>query len=141
MGETFYLAASWVWREQAWHVMKAIEKASRWECTSTWLQQCEESEAEAAARDLRDVARSKRFVFLDGHPRSPGKHVELGYALALKKDITIIGPDWLTHPVAQVPPWRRGEVDMSKTPCIFKHLCPKPVNLGFVLDGKWEAGK
>ena len=124
MDKQFYLAASWTWREQAWHAMQLIEQASGWTCTSTWLRQKEESLKEAAERDLRDVARARLLVLLGGKPYSVGKHLELGYAMAKGLNTVLVEGDWLSHDGIQVPPWRLDEILFIAEPsnCIFAEL-------------------
>ena len=48
---------------------------------------------EYAQCDLRDIAACDVFVLVDdGEPSSGGRHVELGYALALGKHVVRVGP-------------------------------------------------
>lgn len=49
-----------------------------------------------ASMDVRDIEAADVFVFFSEHPESlwprGGRHVEFGYALALKKPIVVCGP-------------------------------------------------
>ena len=82
--------------------------------TASWLQgpnnePCLPSKVTTAAAqtDLRDIQAASHFLFLSEDPDSPfsrgGRHVELGYALALDKPCIGIGPkENLFHHLPQV---------------------------------------
>ncbi|MDJ0931255.1 hypothetical protein [Breoghania sp.] len=40
--------------------------------------------------DCNEIAKCDRFVAYPGLPASPGTHVELGWAFALQKDVTLL---------------------------------------------------
>jgi nucleoside 2-deoxyribosyltransferase len=59
-----------------------------------------------ARQDLQDIREADAFVVIADPPRTPsrgGKHVEFGYALALGKEIWVIGPsETVFHHLPQV---------------------------------------
>jgi nucleoside 2-deoxyribosyltransferase len=101
-----YLAAQFARRDELRIHAAAIEAAGM-TVTSRWLKQltpldglaAHHSDAENKAfadTDLADVARADGVLFfaedpLIGIPRG-GRHVEFGYALALGKEIAVVGP-------------------------------------------------
>jgi len=89
-----YIAAPYPWRDSAIGQMRALEQAG-FEVTSTWLRQID-VEADAYARlDLSDVARADVLVAINPPEwekgGTGGRHVELGYALALHKRVVLVG--------------------------------------------------
>ena len=64
-------------------------------CTSSWLEAPENIDDHWARRDLSDVARCDVFVAMNPEDWSSrgtgGRHVEFGYALALRKPVLILG--------------------------------------------------
>lgn len=92
---TAYLAAPYSERKRALEVLRELE-LNGVEVTSTWLTAAEhEMSDEWAQIDLADVARADVFVALNFMDWTEcgrgGRHVELGYALALGKRIVLVG--------------------------------------------------
>lgn len=89
-----YIAAPYPWRDNAIEQMKKVEAAG-FEVTSTWLRALDTENDVHARLDLADVARAD--VLLAINPPefltsgTGGRHVELGYALALNKRIVLVG--------------------------------------------------
>lgn len=97
---SIYLAAPWVNREVARVVRDELEAVGH-VVTSRWLgvldsgpipsspEKCKQE----ANMDLNDIDLASLFLVLtDERPVGAGHHVELGYALAKKKHIVVVGP-------------------------------------------------
>jgi nucleoside 2-deoxyribosyltransferase len=89
-----YIAAPYPERAAAQRVGRALEAAGV-AVTSSWLCLDDVPSEASAARDLADVARADVLVALNPdswHDRGTGgRHVEVGYALALGKPIVLVG--------------------------------------------------
>lgn len=94
-----YMAARYVRREEMEALVPAVEAAG-WQVNARWVFGEEEkngmSASDISAMDLEDVETSDALVIFT-HPRSEpqpggGRFVEMGYAMALNKDIYVIGP-------------------------------------------------
>lgn len=87
----YYLSGSYKKREDLQRMMTVIARRTGWHCTSTWLTKNMEDELPAvcAAIDLRDVERAEAMVMVGGAV-SPGKYVELGFALIYRKPVLYI---------------------------------------------------
>lgn len=90
-----YIAAPYPIQKDA-YILRGFLADYGVECTSRWL--TDPSEAlndEWARKDLADVARCDALVALNPdewkNSGTGGRHVELGYALALRKPVYIIG--------------------------------------------------
>lgn len=89
-----YIAAPYPCRNEAIGIMAHLE-ANGCAVTSTWLRQPDQMADEFAKLDLADVARAD--VLLAFNPRgweqkgTGGRHVELGYALALGIPVVLLG--------------------------------------------------
>lgn len=72
-------------------VIRDIEQATGWECTSHWPADFRHGETwyarVAAETDLADIRAADVLIFAPTTPTSRGTHVELGYALAFGKRI------------------------------------------------------
>lgn len=72
-------------------VIREIEEATGWQCTSHWPFDFRHGEtwyADVAAQtDLADIRASDILIFAPTTGTSRGTHVELGYALALGKSV------------------------------------------------------
>lgn len=93
-GLKVYIAAPYPWRDSAIHVMRQLVDVGV-QVTSTWLVVQEEM-ADASARvDLADVARADVLIAINPpgweEQGTGGRHVELGYALALKRPVVLVG--------------------------------------------------
>lgn len=84
-----YVAAPYARREEAIVVMRWLE-AKGHVVTSSWLRKQMNMSDAAACTDLDDVRRANVFLLLNLET-SEGKNVELGYALALGKQIVLVG--------------------------------------------------
>lgn len=89
-----YIAAPFQLQDGA-AALRELLKASEIECTSTWLNAPENIDERWAKRDLSDVARCDVFVAMNPEDWASrgtgGRHVEFGYALALRKPVVILG--------------------------------------------------
>lgn len=89
-----YIAAPYSERDYAIRVMLACE-ARGIVVTSRWLKSPDELADEHARKDLADVAEADWLLALNvpgyADKGTGGRHVELGYALALGKRIALIG--------------------------------------------------
>ena len=89
-----YIAAPYTEREYAIAVMLACE-ASGITVTSRWLKSPDELADKFAREDLADVAAADWLVALNPlayqNKGAGGRHVELGYAIALGKRIALVG--------------------------------------------------
>ena len=111
-----YIAAPWQKRYRAQEIMRLLE-AEGHTVTSTWLKQDDALPSTTndpvandgyATLDLDDVAQADMLVALNPpdfeYAGTGGRHVEFGYAIALKKRIVLIGQrsnifHWLQHVV------------------------------------------
>ena len=118
---TFYLAATFATQESCRSIAYQIEKAKGWRCTSSWLMS-REDDSDAAAQEqgartcLADIRDSDTVVVLVGDYDSLGKHVELGAALALRKEVHLVKTPWM------------GSIELPRS-CAFYHLCNGPTLL------------
>ena len=93
----FYLAASYSTRADAYQLLTQIEKEADglWECSSRWAKEdfTGAHPAKCARIDLADIRSSQAFIMNLAPRVSPGKYTELGYALAQKLPILLIGTE------------------------------------------------
>lgn len=89
-----YIAAPYPTRNDAIKAMDLLERAGH-VVTSRWLKAPDELTDEHARKDLEDVAAADVLLALNPadyeNAGTGGRHVELGYALALGKKIALIG--------------------------------------------------
>lgn len=89
-----YIAAPYQERDYAITVMLALE-ARGIAVTSRWLKSPDELADQFAREDLADVASADWLLALNppayANKGTGGRHVELGYALALGKRIALVG--------------------------------------------------
>lgn len=89
-----YIAAPYPVRERAATMMRVMELKGI-EVTSRWLKAPDTMGDEHARKDLEDVAAADVLLALNpedwGDKGTGGRHVELGYALALGKPILLVG--------------------------------------------------
>ncbi len=89
-----YIAAPYPVRDLAIRMMRRLE-LQRMYVTSRWLKQEDEINEAHALMDLADVACADVIVVLNPEGwcnfGTGGRHVELGYAIALKKPILLVG--------------------------------------------------
>ena len=111
---SYYLAGSFVRRESLRDVRTRINTAfPNWDCSARWLDiesEADEHIATIALIDAHDVLCSDALVFVRGQPYSPGKHTELGLAIASAIPIHVVTAEWTT--------------DTEPEPCIFLELLP-----------------
>lgn len=91
----FYLAAPFAVRAAARVLAEQLEGRG-FICTSRWLTADDALSEKWALRDLADIQRSDLCVVLNPdawtQAGTGGRHVELGYALGLRKPIVLVGP-------------------------------------------------
>lgn len=89
-----YVAAPYPDRDSAIVVMHMLE-AQGHVVTSRWLKSPDELADEHARKDLDDVAEADVLLAINGrdweNAGTGGRHVELGYAIALGKEIVLMG--------------------------------------------------
>jgi len=95
-----YLCAAWK-RQKQLRGYRELLAAAGVEVTSRWLDQdgpppmTQEDECAAALMDLRDLDRADEVIAFTEEPDAGyltgGRHVEVGYALALGKPIRLVG--------------------------------------------------
>lgn len=89
-----YIAAPYPERNLAIAVMRALE-AKDVEVTSSWLKIVEQNDSPTAQKDLADVAACDVLLAINppawANAGTGGRHVELGYAIALNKKIVLAG--------------------------------------------------
>src|SRR5688572_468644 len=89
-----YIAAPYPIRDRAIAMMRVFE-AHHLEVTSRWLKAPDTLSDEHAQKDLQDVARADVLVAVNPvsweSSGTGGRHVELGYALALGKPVLLVG--------------------------------------------------
>ena len=109
---TYYLAGSFIRRQSLQAVRARIADAfPNWDCSARWLDIESESEEDMptiALVDAHDVLRSDALVFVRGQPNSPGKHTELGLAIAAAIPVHVVTPEWTAK--------------TEREPCIFLKL-------------------
>lgn len=96
---TFYVAAPWQLKRQAGILRDELLalKLPLLSCTADWLDEPEDSQASRmlAEKDLSHLGRSDLMVLLNPSEYhstgTGGRHVECGYALALKIPILLVG--------------------------------------------------
>jgi hypothetical protein len=101
-----YIAAPYPWRDNAIAQMRQVEAAG-FEVTSTWLRAVDTENDVHARLDLADVARADVLVAINPpafhNAGTGGRHVELGYAIALAKTIVLVGaPSNIFHHLSDV---------------------------------------
>ena len=92
---TIYIAAPYEMRDEAISVMHWLESQGH-EVTSSWLRDGVFANDDPTARlDLADIDRANLLLALNPSEwrqrGSGGRHVELGYALALGKQVVLVG--------------------------------------------------
>jgi nucleoside 2-deoxyribosyltransferase len=91
---TIYVAAAWAWREHAQELMNELHRAEH-KVTSRWLVEEQAVGAEGARDDLEDIDAADTFVLMTMPIgtmfSSGGRMVELGYAIARRKNIILVG--------------------------------------------------
>lgn len=89
-----YIAAPYPLRDEAIRVMRMLEVGGL-EVTSRWLKAPDDLADEHARKDLDDVAAADVLLALNpegwANQGTGGRHVELGYAIALGKPIVLVG--------------------------------------------------
>jgi hypothetical protein len=94
-----YIAAPWPSKAAAKLARQSLADRGI-ECTSSWIDFEPEASTEAilqeeAVRDFRDIRRANALILLNTIDLVPlgqgGKHVEVGYALAMNKPVYVIG--------------------------------------------------
>lgn len=103
--DSVYLAARYGRRDELWKYAALLLVAGI-RCTSSWLNETspltvrmrdvkENELREIALTDIRDIGEADALVFFaedqEKQPPRGGRHVEFGYALALGKEIHVIG--------------------------------------------------
>lgn len=91
---TIYIAAPYPLRNHAVEVMHHLERLGH-HVTSRWLTTLDEEGNAGALMDLYDVALADVFLAINPtewrQQGGGGRHVELGYALALGKEVVLWG--------------------------------------------------
>jgi nucleoside 2-deoxyribosyltransferase len=91
---TIYVAAAWAWREQAQELAKVLHQSGH-RVTSRWLDEIHEIGAVGARDDLEDIDAADTLVLMTMPIgtmfSSGGRMVELGYAIARRKNIVLLG--------------------------------------------------
>ena len=95
--KTFYIANNYERRVHTRIVSRFISDKLGWSCTSRWLDGMEGDELhDIAFNDVTDCLAADEFVFINNEgelrKKGRGKYVELGLAIAAKKNIHVIGP-------------------------------------------------
>src|SRR5665213_593494 len=89
-----YIACAYPLRDEAISVMHWLESQGH-HVTSRWLRQLDDEGPIAAVDDLADVTSADLLLALNPEEwrksGTGGRHVELGYALALGKQIVLVG--------------------------------------------------
>ena len=89
-----YIAAPYQKRDQAARVMELLEENGI-SVTSRWLKSPDEMTDEFARQDLADIECADLLLALNyaefENSGTGGRHVELGYALALGKAVLLVG--------------------------------------------------
>ena len=89
-----YVAAPYELRNEATQAMVTLEKHGH-SITSRWLWETEENGPTPADKDLEDIRMADTLLVL--HPEefeykgTGGRHFEMGYAVALGKNIVLVG--------------------------------------------------
>lgn len=90
----YYISAPYPCRDDAIEVMHKLEALGH-TITSRWLKSPDELADEHARKDLADVAEADVLLALNyagwENKGTGGRHVELGYAIALGKRIVLVG--------------------------------------------------
>ena len=94
----FYAAGSWDRRTLVNAYVESLTKKLGWKCLSRWHRPDDEGGLSYdpnifARADLADMERARRIVWFGGPPYSPGKHFEIGYALARGWPVHVIKGD------------------------------------------------
>lgn len=89
-----YIAAPYEERNLAIAVMRELE-ARGVTVTSSWLMVVDQNDSPTAEKDLADVAEADMLLAINpssyANKGTGGRHVELGYAIALGKKIVLAG--------------------------------------------------
>ena len=98
---TFYLAGSWARRAEGRGIAARIERETGGVCVARWLDSTRDDSQEkdrmAGAREcLEDIEGADRLVVLAGDNTSPGKHTEMGFALAFDIPVHLVEAPWST---------------------------------------------
>jgi nucleoside 2-deoxyribosyltransferase len=90
-----YLAAPFTERAFATLIAKSLEQTANIGCTSRWLFSESDMSDTWARNDLEDIRSAHALVALNAetwaNKGTGGRHVELGYALAIEKPICLVG--------------------------------------------------
>ena len=121
---TFYLAGSWKEKDACRGIAAAIERGTGMVCVATWLDSegddnDENDRYEGARQCLDDLDKAFRLVVLIGDHASPGKHVEIGYALAKEMPIHLVEAPWA----------EKARLDDLHSICVFYHLADSVTDL------------
>lgn len=109
MRTTFYIAGKYSSRERLCEYASQLRGRGAY-VNSEWLEGTHseattELSKKAAVADIEDIRNSDYFVMFNDDPTSPGRNVELGYALALGKGCFIVGsPTSVFHHIVQCFP-------------------------------------
>ena len=89
-----YIAAPYELRDRAISLMQTLERVGH-EVTSSWLKGVDRDDHATAQKDLDEVAAADMLMLINpGEFRNKGtggRHVEVGYALALGKRVQVLG--------------------------------------------------
>jgi nucleoside 2-deoxyribosyltransferase len=89
-----YIAAPYPTRDEAMALMRKLEALGH-TVTSRWLKAPDELDDDSARKDLADVAEADVLLAVNdaewANSGTGGRHVELGYALALGKRVVLVG--------------------------------------------------
>ncbi len=89
-----YIAAKWEKQSQC-RILRAILQHLKHTVTAQWLDEPAEcTSEEAAIRDLKDIDRSDAVVVVNQDEGGCGMWVEMGYALAQRKRVYLLGKNF-----------------------------------------------
>ena len=134
VAETYYLAGSWKKKDACRHIAATIERETGMPCVSTWMDSDGDDNDdgdryEGARQCLDDLDKAFRLVVLLGDSTSPGKHVEIGYALAKEMPIHLVEAPWATEEQLK---------DLTGV-CVFYHLADSVTDLDTFI--KWYKAR
>ena len=120
----FYLAGSWARRAECREIAARIERETGGVCAARWLDSTrndsQEHDRTAGAREcLEDLDTVDRLIVVIGDSTSPGKHTEMGYALALDKPVHAVIAPWCTE----------EQADNALSLSVFYHLADSVTDL------------